>query len=98
MNGKLKQSAENIYENGFLFVTSTKWQTNCHNRKWAIFEYWFFEAVLDIIQFSMKRFKFNIHILLSKYPLTDKLDSHESSFIVLMIARGHTMYDIMKVI
>ena len=30
--------------------------------------------------------------------LHDKLDSHESSFIVLMIARGHTMYDIMKVI
>ena len=40
MNGKLKESAENVYENGFLFVTSTKWQTNCHNRNLAIYEYW----------------------------------------------------------
>ena len=44
MNGKLKQSAENVYKNGFLFAPSIKWQTNCHNRKPSIYEYWLNEV------------------------------------------------------
>ena len=95
MNGKLKQSVENVYKNGFLFAPSIKWQTNCHNRKPSIYEYWLNEVSRALAckhSNSIYAYYFlNIH-------LHDKLDSHESSFIVLMIARGHTMYDIMKVI
>ena len=107
MNGKLKQSVENVYKNGFLFAPSIKWQTNCHNRKWSIYEYWLNEVSRATI-FSKKFWTlYNLackhsNSIYAYYFLNihqhDKLDSHESSFIVLMIARGHTMYDIMKVI
>ena len=98
MNGKLKQSAENVYKNGFLFAPSIKWQTNCHNKKtihiWILIEW----SSIELYNLACKHSNSIYAYYFLNIHQHDKLDSHESSFIVLMIARGHTMYDIMKVI